>query len=123
MTKKVGIAEILQAKKIFEETRQEGFYSTVFGGEIEVEDVPPQKILEIVNGSDKEDPLRANYELIYACCPVFRGTDVLAEFEVQDPVMVVEKAFCGNIVEVDNLAKHILKRYGYYGDVQAVKKP
>ena len=121
-TKKVTLEDILNAKKVIEEKQNIPFYSKTFDGEIEIEDVSPEKILSIVNSSSKDEPLRGDYELIYECCPIFRSKEMQEAYNIEDPVMVVEKAFGKNIIEIDSLAKHILKRYGYYEDVQKIKK-
>ena len=123
MAKNITVEDILKTKKVIEEKQNKPFYSKTFDGEIEIEDVSPEKILSIVNSSSKDEPLRGDYELIYECCPVFRSKELQEAYDIEDPVMVVEKAFCQNIIEIDNLAKHILKKYGYYGDVEKIKKP
>lgn len=122
MAKKVTIEDILKTKQIIEEKQNIPFYSKTFDGEIEIEDISPERILSIVNSSSKDEPLRADYELIYECCPIFRNKKLQEAYDIEDPVMVVEKAFGKNIIEIDSLAKHILKKYGYYEDVEKIKK-
>lgn len=122
--KKVTVTDILKKKAILKEETAKPFYSDFFDGEIEIEDVSPQKILDIVQNANSDEPLRADHELIYACCPVFRSADLIEEYEVQDPIDVVGKIYGNNIVEPSELVKHILKKYGFYlGDgVDAIKK-
>ncbi len=122
MVKKVTIEDVLKAKQVIEEKQNKPFYSKTFDGEIEIEDVSPDKILSIVNASSKDEPLRADYELIYECCPIFRSKELQNNYDVEDPIMIVEKAFGKNIIEIDSLAKHILKKYGYYEDIEKIKK-
>lgn len=120
---KTTIEDILKAKKVIEEKKKKPFYSKTFESELEIEDIPAEEFAKIVNASSEDEPLRANYELIYACCPIFRDKRLQEEFEVQDPVDVVEKAFGNNVFEIDDLAKHIMKRYGYTeNSVENIKK-
>lgn len=117
------IEDILNNKKIVEKQKQEKFYSKTFNKEIEVADVSPERVLSIVNSSSEDEPLRADYELIYECCPIFKAKELYEAYgDIEDPVMIVEKVFNKNIFEIDSLAKFILKKYGYYGDVETVKK-
>lgn len=119
---KVTIQDILKAKKLLEDRKKEPFYSQVFNGEIEIEDISANKIVEIIN-SPIDDALRADMELIYACCPIFRSKDLQVEFEVKDPIDTVAKSFADNIKEIDALAKHIMKRYGYFtNEAETIKK-
>ncbi len=117
------IEDILNNKKIVEKNKTDKFFSKTFGKEIEVAEVSPEKILAIVNASSEDEPLRADYELIYECCPIFRSKEIHTAYgDVKEPVMIIEKVFNNNILEIDSLAKFILKKYGYYGDVETVKK-
>jgi hypothetical protein len=122
--KKVTIESILKKKSILKEIKTEPFYSKFFDGEIEIENISPSKILEIVQNANPDEPLRADHELIYACCPVFRSKELLEEYEVQDPIDIISKIYGNNIIEPSELAKHILKRYGFYlGEgVETIKK-
>ena len=123
MAKEVTIEDILKAKKLYEKKQNEVFYSETFGGEIKIEPISPQKIVQLVNSTSDDEPLRGDYELIYECCPIFRSKALHDEYEgLEDPVLIVEKAFCGNIFEIDNLAKFILKKYGYYKEIESIKK-
>jgi len=117
------IEDILNNKKIIEKQNQEKFVSKIFGKEIEISDISPERILNIVNSSSEDEPLRGDYELIYECCPIFKSKELHEAFsDIKDPVMIVAKVFNNNIIEIDSLAKFILKKYGYYGDIDTVKK-
>ena len=117
------LEDILNNKKIIEKQKEEKFFSKTFNKEIEIADVSPERILSIVNSSSEDEPLRADYELIYECCPIFKSKELYEAYsEIEDPVLLVEKVFNKNIFEIDSLAKFILKKYGYYGDVETVKK-
>lgn len=121
--KTLTIEDILNNKKIIEKRQGEQFYSKVFRRRIEIADISPERILSIVNSATEDDPLRADYELIYECCPIFRSKELFDAYgDIEDPVMIVEKVFNRNIFEIDSLAKFILKKYGYYGDVETIKK-
>ena len=121
--KKVTIEDILKKKKIIEEKRKEPFYSETFEGEIEIIDIPAEKVLNIINSANPDEPLRSDYEIIYECCPIFRSKELQENYDIKEPIEVIEKCFGSNIQEIDNLAKHIIKRYGFYQDkVEPVKK-
>ena len=122
MTKKITIKDILQAKNLIEENKNKPYYCELFGGEIEVEDIPVSKITQILNSATEDEPLRSDYELIYESCPIFRSKELQDELDIKDPIMVVEKAFGGNIFEIDKLAKFIMRRYGYFSGVETIKK-
>ena len=121
--KKVTIEDILKAKKLIDERKNAPFYSETFSGEIEIEDVPAEKVLSIINSANPDEPLRGDYELIYECCPIFRARELQENYGIKEPVEIIEKCFGGNIQEIDSLAKHIMKRYGFFtGEIEAVKK-
>ena len=124
MSKKVTIEDILKKKKIIEETSVKPFYSEFFGGEIEIEDIPVSTIARIIQNSDETDELRADYELVYTCCPIFRSKELLEEYDVKDPIDIVGKLYKCNITELSELTKHILNRYGIFihNGVETVKK-
>lgn len=120
---KTTIEDILRAKKVIEEKKDTPFYSKTFDSEIEIEEISTDSFVELVNSLNDTAPLRGDCEIIYACCPIFRNRELQEAFEVEDPIDVVEKAFGNNVFEIDNLAKHIMKRYGYYDNsVENIKK-
>lgn len=125
MTNKLTIEDILKKKKILENIKSEPYYSEFFEKEIEIEDIKPSKIMEIINNADETEPLRADWELIYTCCPIFRNKELLEEYSINDPIDIIGKIYGNNIIEPSNLAKHILKRYGFYinDGVNKIKKP
>lgn len=127
--KKVTVGDILKARKVIKEEKKKDFYSEVFEGYIEIKDISPQKLVSIVNGANADEAMRADYELIYESCPIFSTKELHDsileddnEEDLKDPILIVEKAFCGNVNEIDRLAKFIMKRYGYYTDIESVKK-
>lgn len=122
---KVTVASILKQKKILEEVKATPFYSDVFQGEIDIDEISPNKVMEIIQSATEDDPLRSDYELIYTCCPIFRDKELQAEYEVEDPIDIVRAVYKNNLIEPSSLAKHILKRYGFYlnDGVDKIKKP
>ncbi len=121
--KKTTIEDILSAKKLIDERKNEAFYSETFKSEIEIEDISGDKIAELINTQDETAPVRGDCEIIYESCPIFRSKELQEAFDIKDPIDIVEKAFGGNVFEIDKLAKHIMKRYGFYGsDIEKIKK-
>ena len=83
MAKKITIEDILKSKKIIEEKRNIPFYSKTFGGEIEIENIPAEKVLNIINSAERDEPLRSDYEIIYECCPIFRSRELQENYEIK----------------------------------------
>ena len=127
MTKKISdnkltIEKILEKKQLLDETVNKPYYSEFFGCEIDIEAHSVEKVSEIIN-KEYDTPLRADLELIYTFCPVFRSHKLHEEYEVKDPIDIVELALGHNMQEINGLAKAIMKRYGFDVDkVEAVKK-
>ncbi len=119
---KLTLEKILQQRKILDETVNAPYYSKLFNCEIEIEEHPVSKLSAIVN-KDYDDPLRADLELIYAFCPIFRSKKLHDKLGVEDPIDAVELSFGHNLNEINALARAILSRYGYGGDVfEKIKK-
>lgn len=120
---KLTIEKILTKKKIIEETTQKPYQSDFFGAEIDIEMHSADKVAEILN-KQYDTAFRGDLELIYAFCPIFRSKKLQEELEINDPVDTVSVAFSHNIQEISNLAKEIVKRYGFdVNKVEEIKKP
>lgn len=126
MTKKaekLTIEKILEKKHILESTDKKPYYCKFFGAEIDIEEHSLKKVSEIVSKDYGEDSLRADFELIYAFCPIFRNKKLHEEYNVQDPIDIIELVFNHNLGAIQDLAKAILRRYGLESDkVQEIKK-
>lgn len=112
MKKKITIEDVLKKKKLIEKNAVKPFYSKFFDAEIDIEDVPVEKVMSIIESADESEPLRADDELIYACCPFFRNKDLQEELGVKDPVDTIRAVYGKNISEPTQLVKHILSFYG-----------
>lgn len=120
---KLTIEKILEKKHIIETTNKKPYYSEFFNAEIEIEEHPLKKVSEIITKEYQEDSLRADYELIYAFCPIFRNKKLHEEYEVQDPIDIIELVFNHNLGAIQDLAKAILTRYGLESEkVEEIKK-
>lgn len=123
MVKKLTVKDILERKKLVEKEKPNYYYSKILKGNIDIVDVSPDRIVNIVNAADNTEPIRANCEVIYECCPIFQDKELIESCEVKDPILVVQKCFCNNVFEIDELAKIILSRYGYNSEsIEQVKK-
>ena len=122
MTNKLTIEDILKNKKIVEKKKNEPYFCKMFEKEIDIEELPVSKIAEILNNAQNEEAMRADYELIYESCPIFRSKELQEDYEIKDPIMIVEKVFNKNLIEINNLAKFILSRYGYGEEINNIKK-
>lgn len=119
---KLTIEDILKNKNILEKKKKAPYFCEMFGREIDIEELPVSKIAQILNNAQNDEPMRADYELIYESCPIFRSKELLEEFDVKDPITIVEAVFNKNIIEINNLARFILGRYGYGEQIENVKK-
>lgn len=120
---KLTIDKILQKKAILETAETKSYYSKFFDAEIDIEDLPLKKISDIVSKDYGDNPLRADFELIYASCPILRNKQLKEKYEIEDPIDIVEVVFDHNAGEIQGLAKAILRRYGLESDkADTIKK-
>lgn len=123
LAQKTPIEDILKSKKLLEEKCQKPYYSKLFNSEIEIEDIPMDKVAKILNKANEEEPIKTDLEIIYESCPIFRSKELQSNYDISDPMDIIGKVFCQNIQEIDNLAKHIMKRYGYFTEaIETIKK-
>lgn len=122
--KKISIEDVLKKKQLIEQNEIKPFYSKVFDAEIDIEDVSVEQIMSIIESADESEPLRADDELIYACCPFFRDKELQEQLGVKDPIETVRAVYGKNISEPTQLVKHILSFYGvdFSQMVQKIKK-
>lgn len=121
-TQKLTIEKILEKKKIIDEKENKPYYCDYFHSTIDIENHSIDKVADIVN-KQYDSPIRADLELIYAFCPIFRSTELQKQLDVNDPVDTVSNVFSNNIIEIQKLAKYILSRYGLNVDkVSTIKK-
>lgn len=120
---KNSIDDILKAKKIIEQNKTKSYYSKALGINFEIDEIDAERITDIINSAQNDNPLRSDCELIYACCPIFRSKELQEKLNVSDPIETVKAVFCNYVQEIDELAKVIVKNYGFTSDkVEAVKK-
>lgn len=71
----------------------------VLGGEIEVRRLPLARFMELSRGAKSEDPaetLQAQYEMIYAFCPILHEDELQNHFGCDVPTDIVPKIFLEN---------------------------
>ena len=119
---KLTVEKILQQKKIFDEKLNTPYFCKIFNCEIDIEQHPISKVSAIMN-KEYDDPMRADLELIYTFCPIFRSKKLQEELGVEDPIDAVELSLGYNMTEINALVKNILDRYGLRTDkIQKIKK-
>lgn len=119
---KLTVEKILQQKKIFDKKLNTPYFCQILDCEIDIEEHSISKVSAIIN-KEYDDPIRADLELIYAFCPIFRSKKLQKELGVEDPIDTVELSLGHNITEINALVKHILARYGLGEDkIQKIKK-
>jgi len=72
----------------------------VLGGEIEVRRLPLARFMELSRGVNSEDPaatLQAQYDMIYAFCPILHEDDLQEHFACDVPTDIVPKIFRENM--------------------------
>lgn len=85
------------------------------GGELEVHRIPLVKFMDYMDRTQKGDTkamLEAQYEMIYACCPILHNEQLQEAFECKDPLDIVPKILLENVVDMNALVTAISSFYG-----------
>lgn len=85
------------------------------GGELEVRRIPLVKFTDYMDRTQKGDAkatLEAQYEMIYACCPILHNEQLLEAYECKDPLDIVPKILRENIMDMNALVTAISAFYG-----------
>lgn len=111
---KLTIEDLLAQKD-----RQQDDVKTVhldgLGGELEVRRIPLVKFTDYMERTQKGDSkatLEAQYEMIYACCPILHNEQLLEAYECKDPLDIVPKILRENIMDMNALVTAISSFYG-----------
>ena len=99
MGKKLNIADLMAQK---EKVIPLSIWVDVpeLGGEIEVRRLPLARFMELSSKVAPDDPvatLQAQYEMIYAFCPILHEDELQKHFECQVPTDIVPKIFHENM--------------------------
>lgn len=99
MGKKLNIADLMAQK---EKVVKKSLWVDVpeLGGEIEVRRQPLARFMELSSKVTPEDPvatLQAQYDMIYAFCPILHDNALQEHFKCQVPTDIVPKIFNENI--------------------------
>lgn len=113
-------SQMILAKKNLLEQKPAPFYSEMFGGELEIENDHPQSFSDTIRTA-QDDELYAYSKLIYENCPAFRDKELLKEYEVDDPFLLVSTIYKKNTYEMLLLGNHILQAYGF-NNIDVIKK-
>lgn len=84
-------------------------------GELEVRRIPLVKFTDYMDRTQKGDAkatLEAQYEMIYACCPILHNEQLLEAYECKDPLDIVPKILRENIMDMNALVTAISAFYG-----------
>ena len=121
---KITIEDVLKKKNLVTNEKIQPFYSDFFNAEIDIDDVSVSQIMNVIENADENEPLRADDELIYTCCPFFRNKELQEKLEVKDPIETIRAVYGRNIAEPAKLVKYILSHYGidFNAGVQKIKK-
>ena len=85
------------------------------GGELEVRRIPLVKFTDYMERTQKGDAkatLEAQYEMIYACCPILPNEQLQEAYECKDPLDIVPKILRENIMDMNALVTAISSCYG-----------
>ena len=85
------------------------------GGELEVRRIPLVKFTDYMERTQKGDAkamLEAQYEMIYACCPILHNEQLQEAYECKDPLDIVPKILRENIMDMNALVTAISAFYG-----------
>lgn len=90
-------------------------YLDGLGGELEVRRIPLVKFTDYMDRTQKGDAkatLEAQYEMIYACCPILHNEQLQEAYECKDPLDIVPKILRENIMDMNALVTAISAFYG-----------
>lgn len=109
MGKRLSIADLLAQK---EKPLKESVWVDVpeLGGEIEVRRLPLARFMELSGKVDPEDPvamLQAQYEMIYAFCPILHDDELQKVYDCNVPPDIVPKVFRENMESMGTVVSAI----------------
>lgn len=108
--------EDLLAKKEGQKTQQTALvYLPGLGGELEIQRIPLARYMGLTGQLDADAPERllgAQYELIYACCPILRNPQLQEAYACREPTEIVGKVLNENLGDMNILVTEISKFYG-----------
>ena len=109
MGKKLNIADLMAQK---EKVIPLSIWVDVpeLGGEIEVRRLPLARFMELSSKVNPDDPvatLQAQYEMIYAFCPILHEDELQKHFDCQVPTDIVPKIFLENTSGMNRVVKAI----------------
>ena len=93
--------------------------TTVFlpslGGELEVVKIPLARYMRMISeaaSDDAEKSLYAQYDLIYACCPLLHDAQLQEAYACHEPSEIVPKVLQENLGDLNTLTVAITGMYG-----------
>ena len=108
--------EDLLARKESQQTQQTALvYLPGLGGELEIQRIPLARYMGLTGQFEADAPdrlLGAQYELIYACCPILRNPQLQEAYACREPVEIVGKVLNENLGDMNLLVTEISKFYG-----------
>lgn len=108
--------EDLLAQKERGEVTETSVHLDSLGGELEIRKIPLVKFNSYMARAQKGDPeemVEAQYEMIYACCPILHNRKLQEAYECKDPLDIVPRVFRENMVDLNTITSAITKFYGY----------
>lgn len=117
MGKKLTINDFIKIKEKKKYNQIEYYYSSFLEGDIAVKRISPLKVMDLIDEASKgvKERYDASLMLIYEHCPDLKNAELLEEYGVSEPHLVVEKIFDSRFVLIDEFAEFILS---LYGDIQ-----
>lgn len=113
--------QMILAKKGIIDKEPETVYSDVFGGDFVIENNHPESFTRAL-ADVENDMIYAYSRFIYENCPAFREKELLTEYEVDDPYMLVAKILKNNTYELLRIGDCIFRAYGVNDKVAQIKK-
>lgn len=107
--------EDLLAQKDLRQDNVKTVHLDGLGGELEVRRIPLVKFTDYMERTQKGDAkatLEAQYEMIYACCPILHNEQLQEAYECKDPLDIVPKILRENIMDMNALVTAISAFYG-----------
>lgn len=122
MSRKLTVADLLERR---ERKRQETRAVEVpgLGGELEIRRLPLVRFLELSDrvkeDSTAEELLRAQYDMIYAFCPILHSQELLEGCQV--PTDIVPKVFGDDMGAMNTVVNAIAAMYGVESQEDEIK--
>ena len=116
MGKILNIQDFLAQKERQKRAETETVFVEGLGGEIEIKRLPLATFFDLTTSVDESSSgaelLRAQYDLIYAFCPILHSQELQNAYDCKVPSAVVQHVFQDNMDDSNTVTTAITAMYG-----------